>query len=251
MVSVDLGMINKNKNIENIDGGKNYGKQKLLNSIVYSYNNFLLNYLVKEIRQNYKTTDEIRIADWGGANSILTLDLLDLLPEYNKIKIYNVDIDSTKFIKHEKITNIKANANCYNFSRKVHYSVARNIFHYIKNKSTFLRNVYNNTINKFLLINFVFDKKNRTKWSKFEKIIRTKLKVKRFFSDQSEVLQVITDNGWKIKSRCKISIKNFDFKTFYINRFLLNRKQINIFEKQKIFPWGDYNLIVFLLFKKE
>lgn len=216
------------QSIEKIDLGKNYGKHSpYLRKVIVEETKIQIQPLIKKIKGQEKTNAKITIADWGGGNALLGRELIKKLKKY-KARIYNIDIDKTKFIKFRGIINIQADALTYKPKEKFDYSVCRNLLHYLdyKERIKLLKNIKRNTKKYFLLINWISSsKKYKEQHNKFFRKLRSLTGIYRYCMTKEEILNYLKIASFNILSCLEVEEKNFDWMTFNLTRYCLSEKK--------------------------
>ncbi|MDD4983964.1 MAG: methyltransferase domain-containing protein [Candidatus ainarchaeum sp.] len=215
------------------DQGKKFGlaKSKDFDTLYFKYNKKLLGLLVDKIK-----TKKPLIADYGGANSILGKELLNLLDKKKIVaSIDNIDSDSKKFIKVKGIKNIKADFLKPLEKEKYDFAMSRHTLHYLnkKDQSKFLDNVYASLKPNgyFLLIMFVNSEDVLRKIKiKIEEYLKHKKNIYRqMFSDES-FLDLAEKSKFKVIKTKKVNY-TISINDFYKNRFNLSKTQVKEIEK--------------------
>ena len=215
------------------DQGKKFGlaKSKDFDTLYFKYNKQLLGLLVDKIK-----IKKPLIAYYGGANSILGKELLNMLSKKGiSGKIENIDSDSGKFIKVKGIKNIKTDFLKPLEKEKYDFVMSRHTLHYLgkKDQIKFLNNVYSSLKPKgyFLLIMFVNSENVLRKIKiKIEEYLKHKKNIYGQMFSGGGFLDLAEHTKFKIIKTKKVNY-TISINDFYKNRFNLTKTQVKEIEK--------------------
>ena len=233
------------KSIKSIDFGQEYGNQGLVREIAYAHNTKELTPLIEDITMSFDMRDTLSIGDWGGGNGILAKDLYQRLQ--NELHITVIDLDDTKFSAGTRHANVKADILAYKPGIRFDYSLSRNVLHYLtpEQQAKFMGNIFDNTRFGVLLINYTYDEQERKRRRELERLLKENTGVERHYMTCEELVTLVRKNGWEIKKDATYIIKDFDYESFFRDRFGLEDQILLSLRQTGLLERSDYETTVF------
>jgi len=225
------------KKIQKVDNGKEFGLKDSpeFKEAFLSHRQDNINPALDHIIRKESSKKSFRIGDFGGGNAILGKYFVDILKERNTNFVFdNIDIDPSKLIKYDGISNIDADIR--NYFPKECYDVilARHLIHYLNSeeKKKTIKNIYDAAKKDSIFVltqPVALDKRQQLFLNElYSSLSKLKDCNKKYWDTKKELIGYLKEVGFKDVEVYTNYDVFYTLNNFYKPRYKLDDNQIDI-----------------------